>query len=698
MSRRRRLSRRDLLRAAPIAGAGAAGIAAAVVARAPALTRTTHGNCRFCLLHCSLAGTVSGRTLLRVNGDTAGETRGFLCHHGRALASVVHSPDRLRRPLVRQGERLVETSWEEALGLVGERMAAVRARFGPQAVAFQTGWPLVRHPLMEWIQRLARAWGTPNVASVASLCEAAGRMGQVLTVGSKYRHDLRRTRTLVLWGSNPTHSTPLLSHVVAQKATEGHLVVVDPVRTELAAAATEHLAVRPGTDGALALGLVNVLVREGLVDRALLAQETVGFEALAALADAYPPGRVAAITGLQEGQVVRTARLLGTETPTGIWTGLGVEHHQNGVQTVRAIAALEALCRRAGEPEIRQDLTPVRSAGAGGALPALPRLRTPEPVPPPVEAPAVGSDDHPLFEMFNREAQGNALARAILADRPYPVRALVLVASNALVTSPGSAALARAAERLELLVSVDPFLTASGRRAHVVLPAATFAESEGVVPPQHEAWPDWKVVFELARAMGLGKWFPWKTWAEAEAAPRVLVPAAPELVPGFDPPVGQTPLVGTPSGKIELASSLLERAGHPPLPEWVPPSREPTAEYPLRLVSGPRTRAYINSQFRQVARIRLLEPEPVVRVHPDAARSAGVAHGERVAIVSPVGQVELRLAVTTDVRPDVAVMPAGWEEANANLLVDADCRDPISGFPAFRSGVCRVEAISTGQG
>jgi len=156
--------------------------------------------------------------------------------------------------------------------------------------------------------------------------------------------------------------------------------------------------------------------------------------------------------------------------------------------------------------------------------------------------------------------------------------------------------------------------------------------------------------------------------------------------------------VGTPSGKIELASSLLERAGYPALPEWVAPSRRPTAEFPLMLVTGPRTHAYINSQFRQVARIRLLEPEPVVRVHPDAAATAGVHHGKRVAVVSPVGRVELRLAVTTDVRADVAVMQAGWEEANANLLIDGERRDPISGFPAFRSGVCRLEQAVEGQG
>jgi anaerobic selenocysteine-containing dehydrogenase len=143
---------------------------------------------------------------------------------------------------------------------------------------------------------------------------------------------------------------------------------------------------------------------------------------------------------------------------------------------------------------------------------------------------------------------------------------------------------------------------------------------------------------------------------------------------------------------------LLERAGYSALPEWTAPSVQPSPDFPLLLVTGPRTRAYINSQFRQIARIRLLEPEPVVRVHPDAAHAAGVGHGERVAIVSPVGRVELRLSVTRDVRAEVAVMPAGWEEANANLLVNGERRDPISGFPAFRSGVCRIEPIAERTG
>jgi len=691
VTRRRRLTRRDLLRAAPIAGAGAAAVAVGAASRRPEPARELRGRCAFCLLHCDVVGRVRGERLVRVEGDVEGRTAGFVCLHGHALPDVVHSPERLRRPLVRRRDRLVETSWEEALGFVAERMQAVRARFGPEAVVFQTGWPLVRHPLCGWIQRLARAWGTPNVVSVGSLCETAGRMGQALTVGSKYKHDLRRTRTLVVWGANPTHSTPLLAHAPMQKADQGRLVVVDPVRTELAAAACEHLAVRPGTDGALALSLIHVLVEEGLVDRALLARETVGFEQLAALAARYPPEVASALTGVPGSQIVRVARLLGTETPTGIWTGLGVEHHENGVQTVRAIAALEALCRRPGEPAIREDLTPVRGMDLDGPLPALPRWFTPEPVPPPPPARRIGAAEHPLFEIFNDEAQGNHLARAILEDRPYPVRALILVGSNALVTSPASAELRRATERLELLVSVDPFLTASGRRAHAVLPAATFAETQGWAPLQHEAWPDWKVVFALARELGLGTWFPWTSWEEAERAPKR--PVTPEAAPRFED-TSRPAEVGTASGKIELASALLERHGHAPVPEWTPPSVAPDARFPLLLVTGPRTRAYINSQFRGVARVRVVEPEPLARAHPDAARVAGVTAGERVAVVSPAGRVEMRLEVTPDVPPEVVVIPAGWEEASANELTDARRLDPISGFPAFRSGICRLERIA----
>jgi anaerobic selenocysteine-containing dehydrogenase len=341
---------------------------------------------------------------------------------------------------------------------------------------------------------------------------------------------------------------------------------------------------------------------------------------------------------------------------------------------------------------------------AAEMLPALYRMRTPEPVPPPVHAKVLGSDRFPLFEVYNREAQGEVLAEAILEDKPYPVRALVLWASNALLTASGTQRLSKAADALDLLVAVDPFLSASARRADVVLPSATFAESQDIdaddekvadsslVGPQGEALPDYEVLRRLAQATGVGAYFPWATFHEAMNAKHVTwmadeaVQPHPELNPGDD-----APRFGTLSGKAEFKSAMLERYGQPGLPEWSPPTEPTTPDFPLRLVTGPRPRARINSQFAQSPSVTARMREPEALIHPQVAARAGVVHGAQVAVISPYGRVQLRAIVTDDVHPECVVMPAGWEQANPNLLISDLRRDPISGFPAFRSGVCRVE-------
>ena len=701
------MSRRDLLKAAPVAGAGAAALGLGLLGREHLARRRTHGVCRFCLIHCGVTATTEGKRLVRVEGDVDSKTRGFLCLHGHAMPEVVHSDRRVRMPLVREGDTFREVGWDEALARIAERLERVKADFGPQALMVQTGWPLVRHPLVGLLHRFCQAFGTPNLATVGSFCETAGRMGKALTVGSKYGPNFHRVRTLVLWGANPTHTLPIASHLVAEKATTGNLVVVDPVRTELAAIATEHLRVRPGTDGALALAMMHVIIGERLYDRTFIEVETVGFDELRALAERYPPEAVADLTTVPREQIVRVARLLARDVPTSVWEGLGIEHHENGVQTVRAVAVLEGLCRRAGQPEVNELLSPVGPRFHDEPLPALLRPATAEPVPPPVKVKPLGYASYPMFEIFNREAQGNLLADAVLHDEPYPVRALLVVAANTFITAPGSEQLRAAAARLSLLVTVDPFLTFTAQLSDFVLPACTFAEAPTVdasdeevaqgsmVAPQHQAWPDWKVVFELARALGLGRYFPWSSFREAMEAPRRPYRVDPEHQPRPDPPApgDPPPRFGTLSGKLELASGLLRRHGFAAVPEWTPSVEQPDADYPLLLVTGPRTRAFINSQFHQVPSVLGKMPEPEVLLHPDRARSAGVADGQRVAIVSPHGRVEMRLRVTVDVHQDAAVTPAGWETAKVNVLHHPKRLDPISGFPAFRSGVCRIEPL-----
>ena len=697
---RRKWTRRDLFKAAPLAAVGLGVAGLALTGRREHVTTRTVGTCRFCLMRCGIECVVEDGRLVKVEGSLASRTRGFLCAHGFALRELVHSHDRVQHPLIRKGDAFHEVSWEEALSYIATKLGEVKATYGARALAIQTGWPFVRHPLVNFLHRFARSFGSPNVATVSSLCEASLRMGQALTVGSKYSPEMHTAKTLVVWGANPPVTAPPFAHLVAGKARTGNLVVIDPVRTTLAKEATLYLRVKPATDGALALGLIHqVLTRRPPNEQQR--ERLHGLDELAKLAEEYPLERVEALTSVPRLDVERLATMLLENSPIGIWQGLGVEHHVSGVQTVRAITSLEVLCGGFEGRDPRTLVSPNAPDFLQQMLPALYRLRTPAPAPPPVTDHPVGHERFPLFDQYNREAQGDLLANAILRDAPYPVRALILWGSNALVTSSGTQELEAAAEKLELLVTVDPFFSASAQKSDVVLPACTFAESpevdaddtevsaKGLVPVQGNSKPDYAILSELAAACGLGQWFPWKTFAEAMRAPRVEWMHDEALQP--KPNADARTDFGTPTGKAEFVSTVLERAGLEPLPLWTPPSESPSAEYPLWLVTGPRPRARINSQFGQSPSVRARLTEPELLVHPDAAKRAGISHGAKIDVVSPHGRLSIRAVVTADVHPECAVMPAGWHEANPNVLISNSVRDPISAFPALRSGICRLE-------
>ncbi|MGC4117661.1 MAG: molybdopterin-dependent oxidoreductase [Myxococcales bacterium] len=344
---RLRLTRRDLLKGLQVAGFGAAAAgvgAVGTVGVASAKTRKLSGTCRICTSHCGFVATVRDGRIVNVEGDPKSPTRGFLCQHGYALPEIVHAEDRIRRPLKREGSRFREIPWSQALPEIAERLGAVKKKWGGPAMALHTGWPFVRHPAIGYLQRFCYAFGSPNLSTVASLCEAALRMGKALTVGAGYFPDLPRARTLVLWGANPHHSMPLFAHQVASKSGEGrNLIVVDPVRTHHAKYSNLHLQILPGTDGALALGILRLLLDENLVDSKVAAEETVGLDELKALVAEWTLEKTAQVTTVPAELIAKAARTMASSGPTAIWDGLGVEHHENGIQTIRAIAAIQAL-------------------------------------------------------------------------------------------------------------------------------------------------------------------------------------------------------------------------------------------------------------------------------------------------------------------------------------------------------------------
>lgn len=698
------LSRRDLLKAAQVAGAATALGSAVLAGRQLSAETRTRSRCRLCTMHCGVVAHVRGDTLVRMEGDPDSPTRGFICGNGAALPEIVHSHERLRMPLRRVGNTFEEVPWDVALAEVAASMTALRQRHGARAMAVQTGWPFVRHPLVPLLHRFMRAFGSPNVATVASLCEATGRMARAFTFGANAWPDAQNARTLFAWGANPAHSAPPLAHLFAQATRRGrHLVVVDPVRTELASIASVHLQLRPGTDGALALGMVNLVLQRAWFDAAWVEANTTGLEALRASAARWPLERVVQETGLDAASVERATQWFAQEGPTATWEGLGLEHHAQGFQTVRALSCLQALC---GCVDVKGGMTLHDRVGpdhARRALPAQFTLRTPEPVPPEVSELAIGHHAFPVFEACNRQAQSNLFARAILEDNPYPLRGLMLIGSNTLLTGPGSLETARAAEKLDLLVVVDPFLSRSAERADFVLPATTFAESPnvladdaaraedlGMVPPQHGARPDWRIVFDLAHALGLGEYFPWTSLRHALAQPQVpfMPPTADHaLLP--DPSVA-SPVFPTRSGKVEFHSSTLERLGAPAVPSVEPmPSR--SADFPLVLVSGPRTRPYINSQFRRVPALARKMDHATARLHPHTASGLSLTEGTRVKVSTAHGVLELPLSVDDTVHVDAVVVPYGWADADVNVLTSLDGLDPVTGFPVLRSVPCRVQ-------
>lgn len=654
---KKKWTRRDLLKLAQVGGVAAAGAGLALAGRADAEVETRRGVCRLCTMHCGIVATLKGGKITRIDGDLKSNTSGFVCLNGQGYREVLQSRARLHHPLIRQGDHFEPTDWETAIGLVAERLLAIRAKKGPASIAFETGWPFVRHPLVPYIQRLCDALGTPNLATVASLCEASGRMGRALVHGSNYWPIMQKAKTLVVWGANPAHAAgPYFHQVVAAAKSPRALIVIDPVRTEVAAHATHHLMPRPGTDGALALGILRLLIEE---DRVKIPVPPQDLADLALLAAPYTPAEVERLTSVKEDQVRVVTRILSDNGPTAIWDGLGVEHHENGVQTVRAISLIYSLC---GGLEATAEARP-------GEI----DWYTPEPMPPRPAVPAIGAQEFPVFHAFQRQAQKQRFPAAIEAGE---LSALVLVASNALLTAPGSARLKAAVDKLDLLVVIDPFLTASAERADVVLPATTFGEDAPLALPGGEgAWPDDKLIFSLGRALGFTAAFPWQTLAEAEAARR-----------GPRKPKGAALDAST----LTIRNPILEAAGQPGLPVWTPPTDAPSPDYPLILVAGPRTRAFINSQLRDAPSVRAKMPRPLARIHPSVAAARGIAEGDPVMVRTKVGAVQFWAELSGDIHPEIVVVPHGWAEANANLLTDVSGLDPISGFPAFRSRACQI--------
>jgi anaerobic selenocysteine-containing dehydrogenase len=609
-------------------------------------------------------------------------------------------------------------SWDEALDTIVDKLKEIKEKYGAQALAVYSGSIGTENiELAGFAQRFRGVYGTPNLLSVEGNCFRSRIMARQMTFGSYPIEEPWNAACLIVWGQNMDKSRMTIANKIYKAMEAGtlkHLIVIDPKRTSIAEKGM-HVQIRPGTDDALALGLLNVIVTEGLEDKKFIAEFTSGYDKLVEHVKEYTPEKVAEITWVPAEDIRKIARLFATTKPACINPGTcSIDQHINGFQTNRALALLQIVT---GNVDVKGGWVSIPFIRLGD-------LRVPE-----VGEP-VGAETFPLFRRFwgrtSPYGQEMSFADAVLAGKPYYIKAMICQGGNPALTLPDAVRTQQALKKLDFLVTVDLFMTDTAKLSDIVLPACTHLEKGGVgyvygvntcipyallrkkvVEPVGESWPDWRIWTELGRRMGYAEQFPWNT--EEEVIDFFLKPSGltreqldeehPEGV--FYIPEKKYVQGGyrTPSGKIEIYSQTLQEAGYDPIPRHVEPSQSPVSapelaeKFPLILTTGARLTQYTHTQFRNIPVLRGAAAEPIAEIHPKTAAKFGVSDGDMIALETVKGQIKLRANTSDTLHEGIVSIPHGWSEANSNMLTHYRPCDPVTGYTEMKALLCRIHKV-----
>ncbi|MBP2627009.1 MAG: molybdopterin oxidoreductase [Firmicutes bacterium] len=665
-----------------------------------------------------------------------------LCVRGKFAPEVVHSPDRLLKPLIRVGERgegkFREANWDEALDLVADQMLAIKEKYGPQAVMSHSGRGAFEQSMLDFngvedsvASKLLLPFGSPNIASVSSLCYVSfGVFAPMTTFGLTGRRllpDFENSHLIVVWGANPgTDSPPFIYERILKAQQKGiKMIVIDHMRSDIASRADQWVAVRSGSDGALALGLLRVIINENLYDKEFVSKWTTGFEELRDYVQAFTPEMVENTTGVPQETVLALAREIAGTKQVTLKTYTGLEYSNCGVQTIRAVYILWALTGNLDVP-----------GGLYIDSPEEPFFEAAKFVQPEGVLP-IGANEYPLFYRLTGCAQFMEFPKAVLKGEPYPIKALLNNGASILTSYPQPHIWEAALRKLDFMLVIDRFMTKDALFADVVLPATTYFENtsyqrypgymrlrQPILKPIGQARNDLFIFAEIAKRLGYGHFYPQNENELLEKAfarkPELLaellkhpegvrlpVPKRqyrkfetgllrPDGLPGFN----------TPSGKLEIASDLLKECGYDPLPVYQEALEGPLSspdlhpKYPLVMNTGARIHSTFRSQHLNIPGLLKLQPRPQVLIHPTDAADRNIDKGDKVLIRTKRGEIGYYANVTDRVMPGTVEINMGggaplqapeWRDANANVLTDFTNRDPISGFPVFKTLLCQIE-------
>ncbi len=672
-----------------------------------------------------------------------------LCPLAQSVEEIVYSEKRLTHPLKRVGHKgtyeFETISWDAAFDIIAEKLRQIKESSGPEAVGFYAGTGSYERGFKDAFQLknseiyLASSflfpYGSPNTFGVGAPCYTSlGVLAPKLTMGCLHTEmfsDVDNADLILVWGTDPSTSTPpaMFERLKTAAAEGADIIVIDPRKTQCCdLEGSRWIPIRPGSDGALALGMAHVMIRNDAYDKAFVEEWTQGFNDFAAYVRDFPPERVSYLTGIPEETIEELAEHIAEAEGATYIMYTGLEYTKSGVQNIRAVMTLWAIAGQLDVEGGRCFLGRDRTFN----------LSTQHHVASPGWEKSIANGRFPLYAHYcGGEPHASLLPKAIINGDPYPIRALLVLGASLITSWPNAGLWQQAMESLDFLVSIDLKLTADAAYADLVLPAATGFEHasycyygnairyrEQIIDPVGESKPGFQILTELAERLGYGDRFPKHpdeilannlrtsgfTMADLMAAERkaLYMPHPPMTYRKWEKGLlrndGKAGFE-TPSGKFEIFSTTLSDFGYEGLPKYEESDETPvsnpelTARYPLILGTGP-FKPDMKSCLKAIPGFIKKFPYPAVQIHPDDAAVRNIRSGDGVSIKTPRGQVTMKAAVTDRIMPGFVYAPVGgggplgtpeWQQANINELTDDQQFDIISGFPVYKTLLCQIK-------
>jgi len=682
---------------------------------------TTETHCPYCALQCGMSVAHDGESWTVASRDFP-TNKGGLCRKGWTAGSLLNAPDRLTTPLIRdyKGGRLRPASYEEALDHIATRFRKIQAERGMDAVGVFGGGGLTNEKAY-LLGKFARvALRTANIDYNGRFCMGSGANGNLRAFGVDRGlpfplADIPGAEAILLSGGNPAETMPpVMQYFEAQRRRGGTLIVSDPRRTETAKLAHLHLQLTPGTDAALANGLLHVAIRDKLLNETFIRSRTNGFQAVRRICASYWPDRVERITGVPAAQVERAAHVMGEAATAMVLSARGTEQQSHGTDNVHAFINLLLALGKAGKVSCGYGCLTGQGNGQGG------------------REHGQKADQLPGYRKLTDPAHRAAVARVWDIDPdtlPQPglpacelidalgtsVHGLLVMACNLVVSAPDTTQLATGLGRLDMLVVADMFLSETAARADVVLPITQWAEEDGtmtnlegrvllrrrVKPPLPGVWTDTEIMRDLARRLGCTARFDAAPKQAFDELRRASAGGAADYAgisyerivaeQGVFWPCPTDDHPGTPRLFLDRFATPDGKAMFFPV-QYQGTAEQPDNDYPYILTTGRVLAHYqTGAQTRRVPELCAAEPDPFVEIHPDTARGLGIADGGDVRLSTRRGDAVLRARLSRDIRRDVLFAPFHWGgKSTTNLLTNA-ALDPVSRIPEYKGCAVRVE-------